>query len=212
MSRSEEFRRSGYPAVQRDEVVHIGTLNENDRNSWSLEGDGLSVSDHPDAWRKIAKLGGLPEFSVTHPERPLSFVDAHRVSPSMHQQIETWATENNLGRQVPVWHVDQWDDEYEDTYRSTYTSHEEAMDEASDTAKVTRGRQFSFFDEHAPRGADPSNTQDALLTKWSNDATSADGVWWNDQLDPSRLSAPRGVIVPRQISSLSYRRRTSREP
>jgi hypothetical protein len=204
MSRNKEFGAGHTPAVpvvRWDEVTHIGTLNPKNRKDWSLEGDGLSVSRHPDAWRKIAQVSG-DEWAISRPDGPLSFIDAHKVPQRTHRDIESWATRNNFGQRVPVWHVDAYDDEYEDTFRSTYDSEEEAMDEASDPAAVTRGRQFKFFDEHAPRGTSLVTTRDALLSKWTNDQTPMDGVWWADDMAPDMYSAPRGVIVPRQIPNL----------
>ena len=45
---------------------------------------------------------------------------------------------------------------------------------------------------------------DALLPLWCEARTGLDGVWWDDDLDPMRLSAPRGCIPADRVSEWAF--------
>ena len=84
-----------FPVLQFDDHCHIGTMKPSDKgrfhNKTSLEGNGLSVSEDPDAWRAIAKLGGFPTWSLTRDGS--LFVDAHALQESHWQELTAHRTE-----------------------------------------------------------------------------------------------------------------------
>jgi len=43
-------------------------------------------------------------------------------------------------------------------------------------------------------------TSDMFLLRLLAEDKTVDGVWWNDRLSRSTLSAPRGVIFPHRIA------------
>ena len=53
------------PVRKFSHVFHIGTFDIQNRKDFSYEGAGLSVSRDPEAWYKIAKLGGNTLFVLT---------------------------------------------------------------------------------------------------------------------------------------------------
>lgn len=205
-------------------LTHIGTLAPSDKGCRgdSLEGHGLSVSDCPEAWLCIAKLGGLPwwQAEAARDHSP-KFLDLHRASDEQIAAIMDWAVAS--GHATPATgHKLSWYDSEIDGYVSS-------VFESASQARA----EFDFYEEeyradpdhaHAPsltessgwaltpqaaqrlRLRKPSITQTpemcALL--YVEDMTQLDGVFWNDVYDPASLSAPRAVIVPRQLPRFHF--------
>lgn len=96
------------PTITLARVWHIGTLNAADkagRYTQSLEGAGLSVSVHPEAWNEIARLGGLPWHELTQPGG-IRLLDRHRLTVDELATIADWARHENLAVDAYAWHVD----------------------------------------------------------------------------------------------------------
>jgi len=188
-------------------LCHIGTLDSSDRNGWSLEGDGLSVSAVPDAWQRIAKLGGRSHWTVERQDgQPLKFLDAHRIDSRLREDITRWGLREGLVERTQTFTVTYWDDEFEQDMTLTFDDEREAAEDAdSYDTDYTVVDDIRFLDNTTtPRGAD-GNARDILLTVWAAKTTDFDGIYWDDDLDPSRLSAPRGVILPTQIPAIRHR-------
>lgn len=54
--------------------------------------------------------------------------------------------------------------------------------------------------------AEPVMVPDLIAMVYVEDATNLDGVWWQDRLDVSAYSAPRGAIVPKMLPLWAFRR------
>lgn len=73
---------AGAPVPPRtfEALFHVGTLRPEDKGcdgpSW--EGHGLSVSVHPAAWTRIARLGGRPTWKLVNDQA--RFVDVHALT------------------------------------------------------------------------------------------------------------------------------------
>ena len=50
-----------------------------------------------------------------------------------------------------------------------------------------------------------TQTFDLLLTVYVENETDYDGIWWNDELDVSKYSAPRGVIFNSKLKEWSVK-------
>jgi len=195
------------------EVFHVGYLKEGPlqaakgKRSTSFEGPGLSVSLVPTAWRAIARRGGSPLFAIERPDgRPGRFAD---LSPQSLQRLAPTLIEAGLVVPVVSYFVTITDEEGEEAGEIEFDSLERALKEADeDSDMVRRGTGFratkalsawwkTFFRDDIP---------DALsiaALRWLESETDLDGAWWDEVLDPLRLSAPRGVIFRSKLGDWS---------
>lgn len=84
------------PVVELPFALHVGTLLPQDKTPYSHEGNGLSVSLHPEAWRQIARLGASATWRIEHPSRALRMLDLHSLSPALRHQVLAWAERAGL--------------------------------------------------------------------------------------------------------------------
>lgn len=183
-------------------LTHVGTLNPDDKQSWSLEGQGLSVSQHPEDWADIARLGG-PTWRIGGPEP--RFLDAHRLDEEQRSAITDWAVNAGYVEVKPAWKVTSYDDEWEQERFGIFLDPLEAADEAEenegDVTETTSVVATATFPDLTVKPG-TADVDDILATVWVNEvATDFDGVWWEDDYAPELLSAPRGVIVPRAVEA-----------
>lgn len=200
----------GEPAlVTFDEVAHVGTLDATDRQDWSYEGEGLSVSVNPDDWSAIARLGDAPTWTLTRTDgEPLRFVSWHDLDPRARTAVRAWGTEQGWIAEKTVYRVTYlgMDDNGYDTICSfEATTAEDAEEEAAlcdvdpdhpdtDFLVTTAWRPTADFpDRRIGRDDDPT---DVLLAHYVREQRpDLDGVWWADAYAPESLSCPRGVLV-----------------
>ena len=208
-----------WPTISHDEVFHIGsfdpTLKGQTHNRTSLEGNGLSVSVEPEAWRDIARLGGEPTWGLRSPEAAL-FLDVHRLRRKHWTAVTTWAAEQGLVAPTEVIEVSWFDDEA-DQRRMMEFDGEDPKERAAAQA------EFEYFDGGDPQQrsfasfkATPAMTarigfevaialvKDLALTLYIEDvlfdSQAVHGAWWEDELNVFALSAPRGVIHARALA------------
>ena len=199
------------PTLQKKKVWHVGSpKSARTRASSSQEGTLLSVSEHPQAWTRIARLGGRETWELVRTDRtPGVFVNMHAIPE---------ATKNALiaasGLVAPVRvYIARWTagDEYGDdeTYEMTFTTRAAAEREIEDfedaeireqtgwkaTPELNRLWKANF----SGRLAASFVGEFALLTVLER-MNRYDGAWWNDVLDPYALSAPRGGIFQKRLN------------
>lgn len=196
------------PLVALDEAFHVGTLDAADRADWSYEGEGLSISLHPDDWAQIARLGG-PTWTLTRPDgEPLRLVSWHDLDDDTRDAIRAWGAEQGWVEQQTVYRVTYlgMDDNGEDVICSfECATAEDAEAEAegyevdpehpdTDFLVTSAWRPTARFpDQRISADCDPT---DVLLAHYIREQRpDLDGVWWDDEYDPYALSAPRGVLV-----------------
>ena len=190
------------PEVHIGGLTHIGNLNAADKHNRSHEGQGLSVSRDPDAWQKIARLSG-DTWSIG-PAEPARFLNYHELTPDQREAIADYGVQAGYVTREIVYRVSYWDEEAEDKVsfleRDRAAADYEAEDiEGSEIDEIPALMATEQFKDSTVRYGDIGVDQ-ILATVWVNEAAlEFDGVWWDDNLDVDKLSAPRGVIVPRAI-------------
>ena len=193
--------------ITLNKLYHVGSLDASKKRTGSYEGSGLSVSTHPDAWRQIARGHVTGDtYQVSKPNNV--FLNAHKLSKQAKEAIAAWAVKAKLIEPVVIYRVSYYDDELESKVYSDYESLEDAKAEAynpSDIKTIKGG--YKSTDKlksltNNPR-IDPTGILDYVLPIYA-EAQGYDGVWWQDKLDPSRYSAPRGVILPSKVSSWNF--------
>jgi len=189
------------PTLFKNIVFHIGTMQPQNKKLESFEGGGLSVSTEPSAWEKIAQLGGLPWWELTKPTG--QFLNALKISTLLQEQIQEWGVEQHYLEISPLYRVTWWDDEWGTDFSQLFLSPVEAALEAKyyDT-EVQEELGFistPLLEVRTGVKCSLSEVGDHLLTIWAEEETDLDGIWWNEKLDVSFLSAPRGVILPTKL-------------
>jgi len=97
-------------------VYHVGDLSVSEPAVFraageSYEGNGLSVSVHPEAWEEIAELGGQKTF-VLEKDHP-NFLNAH--DEALRKAALEWCLENGFVEEHLWWRtygISERDDEY----------------------------------------------------------------------------------------------------
>lgn len=210
---------SAWPTVDLRSVFHIGSLDPSKKgqthNSTSLEGNGLSVSLDPEAWRHIASLGGEQTWMLTQ-EKSARFLDAVQMSQEHWEEVMDWARRADLAEPTEIIEVSWFDDEAQSRVTCEYDtadvkSHEAALMEMHEHQDMAaRMRNFSGFrstpalDQRIGFLVDVALVKDMVLTLYVEDVLypmqRVQGVWWHAQLDIHALSASRGVIHPQALA------------
>lgn len=215
----ESRDRISFPVVDLPELFHVGTFDETHKgvthNTTSLEGNGLSVSLHPEAWREIARLGQDPVWKLTTSHA--AFIDALSLEPEHWKAVTAWAETHGLAQKTEVVRVSWYDDEDDDRrYFEFDMAKPDAMTRAQNEAseyedcdvRIERFPSWSStqqLNERIGFDVESSLVRDMILTLYVEDVlhphANLQGVWWDEKLDPGMLSAPRGVIHTRALGT-----------
>lgn len=189
---------------------HVGSLNPQHKQNNSMEGNGLSISEYPEEWRQIAKLGEEPIWSVS--KQNGRFFDIHRNSEWKDKILQV-ALKQGWVEKVPSFLVHFTDLETEEKKYMLMESKAVAeleldwLKEDDPDAYLEEKIGWALTDAaHQRLGFKPSNllAYDMAACFYIEDFTPLDGVWWNDTLDVYDLSAPRAVIVPSKLSQWQF--------
>lgn len=188
-----------------DALYHVGTLDlaHKGTRGESLEGLGLSVSQCPQAWVRIAKLGGLPWWRLSKAGN--RFLDLHGLSPEQHQDYLRWGQEQQLVQPAVVWQACWYDDELQSECCSLHLSEEQALAEVEEPESIKSVPGWLGTEMLArlsgKRSAPFLDNVEALVAVQYAEFAGLDGVFWNEELNPLCYSAPRAVIVRPQLAS-----------
>lgn len=185
-------------------LFHVGTMNAHDKRGNSHEGDGLSVTTHPQEWAQITSLRGCT-WRLSRDGN--QFVDAHALTDVARQQIFDWAVVYGWVTYMSMWEATYNDDELGGAVTTLFTSHQEAVNEFegwddNEWAVVEHVRPVptSALTSRMLWTGDASMfAADWALIAWVEDATAFDGVWFADRVDPLSFSSPRGVICRSRV-------------
>ncbi|MFK4705702.1 hypothetical protein ABIC83_002541 [Roseateles asaccharophilus] len=204
-------------------LVHIGTMDPQDKGAQgdSLEGHGLSVSECPDDWEYIARLGGNPRWDVHPlPRQALRFLHLHQVSSETMDAMRSWAVEAGLAAPAKGYKVSWFDGDHEDFVYMTFTDESQAKSEFefyagdfdAESQPEAQRPKFEAFDGFAmtPEGlallrrkrADLTETDELCALLYVEDQTDLIGAYWADRHAPEELSAPRAVILPTRLDQV----------
>lgn len=195
---------SRFPTLGFPHLWHVGSFKAKAKGRDSYEGSGLSVSLHPGAWRRIAKLGGKCWLLQRDGN---AFLDALALSEADLAEVRAWGIANNYVFTAQLFRLDyaDQDENGEDVKRwSIFHTRRRADEEAAeyDDASVTEFEGLvgmAKLHKATRSRVDPDICEDLLLTLYGDLVLDLDGVWWAETLDPDNFSAPRGVIFPRKV-------------
>lgn len=184
----------------KNKVYHVGTLDINQKKTQSYEGSGLSVSEHPQIWRGIARLEG--ETNILVSKRGL-FVDYYSITKEEKEEIRLWGVRNGYIEETDVYRYTYFDDELKRTCYMEFKTKSEALEEADGDSKgIKKLKWYRATDklllETKQAIIETVEVEEQLVVLYIDQkGSNFTGVWWNDKMNPEGYSAPRGVIFNR---------------
>ena len=186
--------------VEKSTLYHVGELNFSKKNYSSYEGYGLSVSEYPDEWTKIARLSGVTFTLTTDVGK---FLDYHEMTESAWDDVIEWGISNGYVVRDEIYVTSWYDDEWEQVFEMVSASLQELLDEDYDEEDIETREDLlptGLMHDRMNHEVHLSSVRDYLLIMYVDDMLEEfDGVWWEDEFDVSLLSAPRGCILPRNL-------------
>ncbi|WP_137917218.1 hypothetical protein [Hydrogenophaga sp. 2FB] len=194
----------------------------------SLEGNGLSVSEVPDAWREIARLGDAPTWLLRPPGSAAQFLAVNALEAAHRDVVTSWAELRGYlcdSRLAAV----SWNDAddgarremtfdlgAEDGLGHSIQDAEAELEEVLDQDGRIELRQgcaaTALLNQRIGYKVPPALAFDMALTTFVEDLLFPElgfqGAWWLDALDIPKLSAPRGVL---HLSALPFWSREKQE-
>jgi len=201
------------PAVQHREVFHVGAEPSGvhpKRSAMSYEGPGLSVSVHPEAWRKIARLGDAPVWRLRRADGTKGqFVNMKKL---LRDEARVVALLDEARARGLV----EGAGAYRLTYRDGETGQRAYIDFATEAAALENREEFGgtvkpvaafralptlqrWWREFFTKDVPDSFAREAAIIAVLH-GSGLDGLWWPDRFNVLHLSAPRGVIFPAALS------------
>lgn len=209
-----------FPSKLIGDLYHVGTMDISRKRSFSLEGDGLSVSICPNEWRRITRQteSGLWLLS----KKDVKMLDYHKLSVRSVNNIVKWGIEKGLATKGVLYDVESYIDD--ELCYSTYATYEEAINE-TDIPFLDEEDDAEEYEEQLNRivkregivatdklknkvsvDIDVGDVVKHIVLLYSEYVLKLDGVYWDDTLDILNYSAPRGVIFNSRLSSFSKTR------
>lgn len=202
--------------VNIEVLTHIGDLDNPSQSCRSLEGLLLSTSEFPHEWEEIAKLGGLPWWEISAPQG-INLLEMLSPKESW-KKLEDWAESKGLLYPKTLWVTPFDTDEDGETRIILCKSKKEAEDnhdpeagEIEEKIHLLPSQALWDFWSQRQQGKKEEacawRAKDALCAallelaaqnRWSE---FPDGLHWNENLDPTALSAPRAGLCPSKIKN-----------
>jgi TM2 domain-containing membrane protein YozV len=192
-------------------LYHVGTMDKSKRKKFSHEGRGLSVSTVPNDWR-IINRGMTTGDTYLLVKKTNIFVDVHAIDNNTWELLYNRGVDNGYLKQQTTYSYTYYDDDLDEEMHKTFNSEGEVLEEL-----LSMG-QYETLDDAIENEAIEINkggyvATDKLITinEGNNDIklivsvyaieeTNVDGLFWFDELDVGKYSAPRGVIFDHMLS------------
>ena len=194
-----------FDPVRIGSLYHVGTMDISKKSRTSFEGNGLSVSNCPDVWRRITE--GFTHgdcFQLSKPD--LKLLDYYALTKEEIETIQNWAVEHGYVEPGQVYKSIVWDEEGNELY-SLYDSYDKALEESDfeeDRVKAVAGLlPMKKLTEQSLVKVELLNVQDIITSLYAERVLDYDGIYWDEFLDEAAYSAPRGVIFNSKLPSFN---------
>jgi hypothetical protein len=199
--------------VTRSPAWHLGDLSGDREMPYiSYEGKGVSISTHPDVWEDILRRDGSitteepNTYRLENPNAEFYFVDPTNVL----EKEREWAIEHGFVTEQAGYRVSYTTVSDEPAYLLFYDK-DAAQAEADAREGTLEPSDVLYLDTHGEAYWEEAFKQplleaepvviEGLLPVWYAEHHGYDGVWWDEALDPSNFSAPRGVIFQSSLDN-----------
>lgn len=191
-------------------LYHVGDFRGVPNERESHEATCLSVSEVPEAWRQIARLGTAPTWEFTR--KGNKFLRALKLTKGQKKGIIDWGISQGLAVAARVCKsIIQDEDGRQEWYM--YKSPEEGIDEHGEEDEEPGVRH-----ELIPYALPTANLElrmmqrvsivmleDMLSIAYAEDVLDLDGVYWAERLNVLAYSAPRAGILRSRVRDWTYR-------
>lgn len=198
------------PVFSVDKIYHLGSLDSSKKSDLSYEGHTISASTCPEAWEKIAKLGGEPCYQLKKQGALFLDVESLLNNTSLEKRLLKFGKDHGLIELRDVYEISWFDDEMEDTMCFRCLSSEEAFNEMDEDRSMKKLSEWvetqALIDKTKQnRSVSASNPRQLLAIAYaeflSDEGYPVDGVFLDHEYDPSRLSAPAFGVLPGRLQS-----------
>lgn len=186
-------------------LYHVGTMDIAKKSKFSHEGNGLSVSNCPDAWRRITK-------GLTHGKtfmlwkRSMKLLDFYILTAEEKTEIQRWAVSNGYVEEATLYKSITWN-EFGEEFFSLYESYEEALTEADNEEErvqpVDGLLPTQKMKDTSMVHIELLQVRDFITALYTEQVLNYDGIYWDELLDEGVYSAPRGVIFNSKLPSFT---------
>ena len=188
---------------QVGDIFHVGTMDISKKTAFSLEGNGLSVSNCPDSWRRITE--GFTHGDLFRLRKhDMKLLDFYSLTPDEKDAIQRWAIDEGYVRPGDLYQCISYDEDGLE-YHSLHESYEEAFCEADeDEVRVVQCAGLLPTDKllsYSLVKVDLLNIPDIITELYAAHVLDYDGIYWDEELNECAYSAPRGVIFNSKLSS-----------
>lgn len=204
--------RMKLPVFSIDKIYHLGSLDSSKRSALSYEGHTLSASTCPEAWEKIARLGGNPCHKLE--KKGALFLDVESLlnNTALEKRLLKFGKDNGFIELRNIYEISWYDEEMEDTMSFRCLSSEEAfneMDEDRSMKELSEWIETPLLLERTSqsRKVSASNPRQLLAVLYAEHLSEKgyplDGVFMDHQYAPDHLSAPAFGILPGKLKSFA---------
>ena len=200
------------PTISFKKLWHVGTMDISKKQPNSHEGQGLSVSTHPEAWEKINEFTAGAHWELIKPGN--EFLNFHAMSVPQKEQLIAWGVEQGYVQPQVKWRTYKRDEDGSSLGYFEFDTLEEALEEAG-YKTIEEAKEDDVKIKKDSKGVSPTPkfyakmsenfsqafVLDFLAVVYAEDVLHLDGVWWADRLSVSKYSAPRGVIFNSMLPS-----------
>lgn len=186
-------------------LYHVGTMDITKKSKFSHEGNGLSVSNCPDAWRRITEgLTHGKTFMLR--KRGMKLLDFYMLTAEEKAEIQRWAVSNGYVEEATLYKSITLD-EFGEEFFSLYESYEEALTEADDEEERVQPVDGLLPTQKMKDASmvhiELLQVRDFITTLYAEQVLDYDGIYWDELLDEGVYSAPRGVIFNSKLPSFT---------
>lgn len=152
----------------------------------TLYGQALNVTTEPEAWIKIAKLGGatILRVNLSAGAKLLNYHDSFSGGPEAQPEFMSWMQQMHPILVTDAYRVPVYDEEGNEGYMDLASQADAELERREDTdtiqiiKSVKNNRKWELFYSFLRSQFDPSII----------------GIWFDDDLEPANYSAPHGII------------------
>ena len=191
-----------HPEVTEN-LYHVGTMDISKKSKFSCEGNGLSVSNCPDEW--VAITEGFTHgdyFKLSKSDMKL--LDFYGLSDGEKKIMQDWAIEHGYVQEGTLYKCISWDEEGFECY-SLFDSFEVALEESDyeedRVFPVSGFRPTEKLIDQSMVKVELLDVPNIIAELYAEQVLDYDGVYWDEVLDVSVYSAPRGVIFNSKVST-----------
>jgi hypothetical protein len=172
----------------------------------------MSFSSCPEAWEEIAELSG-PWWDTDLSDKKIIDGLTFLKSSTLMDNVHVWALINGLATKADVFKAIWRDTEIDEMVETWCTTKKQALAEIEDQdeASVEPSTQWAptkalcirMGTDVSQAGKPNPNTASELMMAWAEDH-GWDGAFWNENLNPSAYSAPRGVVFKSRLDGVVW--------